>query len=40
MLATFAANKRGNDMIRLEGLQFLRLTEAAAAALDRKPSLN
>ncbi len=34
VLATLAANKRGNDMIRLEGLQFLRLTEAAAAALD------
>jgi PAS domain S-box-containing protein len=32
-LASWAADRRGNDIIRLEGLQFIHLTETAAAAL-------
>jgi len=34
LVASLATQKRGEEIIRLEGLQFVRLTEAAAAALD------
>lgn len=34
VLASWAADRRGHQVIQLEGLQFIRLTEAAAAALS------
>lgn len=34
ILASWAADRRGHQVIQLEGLQFIRLTEAAAAALS------